>query len=1066
MQKYDVLTDIEHVLKRPDTYGGSTTEETWYVMVSGEYKPLVINPMLLKIFDEAIVNAADNFTRKSGTTEIRVEVDQAKGVFSIYNNGATVPVVKHDKKDALTGKKIYTPEMVFFRLRAGQNFDDDTKRYEGGRNGIGIKLASIFSVQSKVEIVDKRGRHYVQEYRDNMNTAQKPEIGTSDQSPFTRVTFQIDLSRFMSSDVALTSIPDDVFSLMRRRSIDIAACCEGVKVFFNGQRIQTTFEEYANRQLCDMPLLVSSKKHWSVAVGLTPEDADSKNVSFVNNVWTRDDGHHIDHVRDQVCKVLLDSSAVKKLGLKKSDIQKQLRFVVKSYLVNPTFNSQMKERMTLPIKSFDTQFVVTGPMRKQLLSGPLLERLQDVRDAKDGRKLKKNDGKKVRTMNILKLTDAKKAGTAESSKCTIIFTEGDSALALALAGLSVVDKKYYGAFPLKGKILNGEKASKKQWADNAVIQNVIKILGLKHGHQYTSAKDLRYGHIIIMSDQDVDGFHIRGLVKCIFGSHWPELLTVPGFIQVMKTPLVKAFRGKQFVREFFNETTAAEYQTTHQAMTYKYYKGLGTSTSAEAKEYFRNLNRYVFNMEGDPAWLKRAYAENTTFRKELSAVPPAINDGKTYEDFVRGPFATYIRADNVRKITANEDGLKVVQRKILYTFLKKRYTSEQKVAQMAGIIANFTHYHSGEENIAKAIVKMAQKFIGSNNLPILKDNGQFGTQHAGGKDAAAARYINTELQDWVTLAFRHEDLEVLEYSKIDGKLAEPDVFVPIIPFVLVNGSCGLGTAWVSDIPPHNPVELIHLVRNRINGVITKIPMPWTKDHLGEYFRNDGKLFNKGVWKVEGTTVTISELPVGTWTECVEAILKNPKTKFEFDSIEENHTDVTVSFTIRGVKDIDKLVSALKLIKPVRENYVVFQNKVLIDSTVENILDHHHATRLALYTKRKTHQLASLEASRLDHAAKLKFIEACITGNIPLSTATDQELLIACNEQDVDPKYLDIGLRELTDRKIKELRRSIKSNAQQQSLLTKTSEHDMWLRELGELETKLAGKKKRDFADVV
>ena len=331
-------------------------------------------------------------------------------------------------------------------------------------------------------------------------------------------------------------------------------------------------------------MFYSEKKHWSVAVGLADRDIETKNTSFVNNVWTRNDGHHVDHVIDEICKTLLESQLVKRMGLKKNDIKKQLRVVMKCYIINPTFNSQMKERMTLPVKKFDTHFKMTGPLKKQLLNGPLIERLQQIKDEKDGRQMKKNDGKKVKNLSILKLTDAKKAGTAKSNQCTLILTEGDSALALALAGLSVVKTDYYGAYPLKGKILNGEKANKKQWAENAVIQNVIKILGLKHGVKYTSTSQLRYGHVLIMSDQDIDGFHIRGLVKSIFSSHWKELLTMPGFIQVMKTPLVKAFQGKRFVKEFFDEKEAQKYQETHSSYRFKYYKGLGTSTAAEAKE--------------------------------------------------------------------------------------------------------------------------------------------------------------------------------------------------------------------------------------------------------------------------------------------------------------------------------------------------------------------------------------------------------------------------------------------------------------------------------------------------
>lgn len=1073
--KYNVLTDIEHVLKRPDTYGGSVTEETWKINLNGTIHTATIVPMLFKIFDEALVNAADNYTRKAGTTYIHIRVDRELGTFSVMNNGKTVPVKKHPIKDVLTGEKIYTPEMVFFRMRAGQNFDDNEMRYEGGRNGIGIKLASIFSHESNVYCNDGK-RAIDMHYEKNMTKRLSvTECASTDpQHMETYCEFNIDLTRFSINDKSLSKIPDDVFMLMQRRVFDIQACCEGATVRFNDVPIEhKTFKEYAMKQLGTEPLFYSEKKHWSVAVGLEDRDTETKNTSFVNNVWTRNDGHHVDHVKDEICKCLMQSQIVKRMGLKKRDIIKQIRVVMKCYLANPTFNSQMKERMTLPIKKFDTQFKMTGPLKKQLLSGPLIQRLQEIRDEKDGRKLKKNDGKKVKNLSILKLTDAKKAGTNRSDQCTLILTEGDSALALALAGLSVVKNDLFGAYPLKGKILNGEKANKKQWSDNTVIQNVIKILGLKHGVKYTSTKDLRYGHILIMSDQDVDGFHIRGLVMSMFSSHWRELLSIPGFIQVMKTPLVKAFNRKRLMKEFFDEEAAKSYQREHPTYTYKYYKGLGTSTAKEAKEYFSNLDQYRFNMTGDPMPLKRAYGDDTTFRKELSARPPEQTDGKTYADFVNGPYATYVRADNVRKIPNIFDGLKVVQRKILYTFIKKNYKKEQKVAQMAGIIAKETQYHSGEDNISKAIINMAQEFVGSNNLPLLKANGQFGTRHCGGNDAAAPRYINTELHDYVKYIFPEADLPVLSYTPVDGQVVEPDEFVPIIPWVFVNGICGLGTGWVSDIPQHNPLKLIALTRymireqrflNDINE--WQEEAIWTKDHNGYYKREDGKLYSYGNYKIQGDTLIISELPVGVWTEKIEHQLKNPKSKLEFSKVEESHTDTTIQFVIKGVKDMQKMIGALKLKKLVRENYVVFQDGRIVNKAFPHIMNTFIGKRRWLYVHRKEYHLKQLDLKQKEMSDKMKFIEACIAGNIPLTTASNLDLIAACMEYGVNEKYLDINLRDLTKDKVDKLKKSIAIAKKDFDKLKNTIPEDIWEKELNELERLLNPKsKKRSYIDL-
>ena len=160
--------------------------------------------------------------------------------------------------------------------------------------------------------------------------------------------------------------------------------------------------------------------------------------------------------------------------------------------------------------------------------------------------------------------------------------------------------------------MNGYKCSPKNGEKNAQISDIIQILGLK-----TTTKDvskLRYHHVLVMADQDTDGYHIRGLVMALFGSHYPELLSIKGFIKIMKTPLIKAFNGKTEITEFFDERTAENYRLSHPSYTYKYYKGLGTSTSAEAKKYFQKLNNYVFDMSGSKLWLDQAFGDEENIK--------------------------------------------------------------------------------------------------------------------------------------------------------------------------------------------------------------------------------------------------------------------------------------------------------------------------------------------------------------------------------------------------------------------------------------------------------------------
>lgn len=284
--------------------------------------------------------------------------------------------------------------------------------------------------------------------------------------------------------------------------------------------------------------------------------------------------------------------------------------------------------------------------------------------------------------------------------------------------------------------------------------------------------------------------------------------------------------------------------------------------------------------------------------------------------------------------------------------------------------------------------------------------------------------------------------------------------------VLVNGICGLGTGWVSDIPQFNPLDIIEIVESKLKGFTPNELLPWTRNHLGKYTRTDGVLTSHGVYNVSGDTLSITELPVGVWTEKVEAQLKNPKSKLEFTKVEENHTDVTVQFTVKGIKDMDKMIKALKLEKNVRENYVVFSEGHLRTTTVANIIDTHYEKRLRLYHSRVDAQKKALLSEIQSMEGKLNFIEACINGKIPLTTATHDELVAVCTTLGVDSIHLDMKLRDLTKQNVVKLKQSIEEARGRHKVLCNTPVTDIWLKELQELKGSIGSEnKKRTVVDL-
>lgn len=369
-------------------------------------------------------------------------------------------------------------------------------------------------------------------------------------------------------------------------------------------------------------------------------------------------------------------------------------------------------------------------------------------------------GKKhAKLRGIPKLEDANNAGTRNSIECTLILTEGDSAKSLAVSGLGVVGRDNFGVFPLRGKMLNVREATHKQILENAEINNLIKILGLQYKKKYVSIDDLktlRYGKLMIMTDQDQDGSHIKGLLINFFHHNWPELLRLP-FLEEFITPIVKATKksgAREIAECFYSLPEFEEWKSkTENWMTYriKYYKGLGTSTSAEAKTYFSDMKRHQikFRHESDQddyailmafskkhveqrkEWLT-SWMEECKRRRELGLSEIYLYEKETkqvsYRDFVNKELVLFSNMDNERSIPSLVDGFKPGQRKVLFTCLKRNDRKEIKVAQLAGSVAEHSAYHHGEVSLMGTIIGLAQNFVGSNNLNLLLPNGQFGTR--------------------------------------------------------------------------------------------------------------------------------------------------------------------------------------------------------------------------------------------------------------------------------------------------------------------------------------------------
>jgi DNA topoisomerase-2 len=1032
--QYQKLTQLEHIIKRPDTYIGSVErlEKQMWVYNSEneaiESREISYVPGLYKIFDEILVNAADNKQRDKNMNEIKVWIDREKGEISVRNNGRGIPVEMHEKEG------IYIPEMIFGHLLTSSNYDDDEQKVTGGRNGYGAKLCNVFSTKFVLETVDsKQGKKYTQTWHDNMTKKDKAKITSVKSDDYTRITFYPDFSKFN-----MDKMDDDFEALAKRRVYDMAGTCPGVKVWLNDTRIKITkFKQYMemytkaiktesliNEGVENQVILTDNpNERWEI--GFAVSDGSFQQVSFVNSIATTSGGTHVNYVADQIINKLLEIVKKKNKGgvtLKPAQIRNHIFLFVNCLIVNPAFNSQTKEQLTTKASQFGSKCTLGDKFLKDIAKTEAVNNIMHFAQQKADQVLKKSDGNRRTRMSNTKLTDANKAGTKDGHRCTLILTEGDSAAMLALAGRAVVNQDLFGVFPLRGKMLNVRDASVDQISKNAEIQNIKQFMGLQHKKEYTDTKGLRYGHLMIMTDQDHDGSHIKGLLINFLQVQFPSLLKIPGFLLEFITPIVKVWKGDpkfpKAKRDFF---TMPEYEAWRQepghdkGWDHKYYKGLGTSDTRDAEIYFSDLDKHLKEFhtiqDHEKQLIDLAFSKKKADDRKMwlqNFVPGTYLDmsGKekiSYDDFINKELILFSMADNFRSIPSLVDGFKPGQRKILYTALRRNLKKDVKVVELAGSVSGLTAYSYGEASLQQTIIGLAQTFVGSNNINVLEPSGNFGSRLQGGSDAASARYIYTRLSPFARRIFNAHDEPLLTYNTDDGKTIEPETYVPVVPMVLINGADGIGTGWSTSIPNYNPEDVIENIRLRMAGSSKsdmKPMQPWFRGWKGEV-----EDIGNGRFRFTGTVtqtdkdneIEVTELPVRFWTQDfkahLEEIIKAEKTPSFIKDYSEYNTPEKVHFIItlddKGMKvSLDKgLIEQFKLSRTMATtNLVAFdgQGRIHKYETPLDIMEEFYHIRLAFYEKRKQYLLNEMQKELDKLSNQSRFIQMIIDGKLTVS----------------------------------------------------------------------------------
>ena len=985
---------------------------------------------------------------------------------------------------------------------------------------------NVYSKNFTVEGVDPHvGKKFVQRWSNNMRDREDPKITSSSlKTGYTCVSWTPDFEVF-----GMKGYTKDILSLLKKYVVDVAMTTR-VPVYLNGERIpvnnlldyaklyveadsedvdaedaESSVQEKGNEKV-----YLDSKTHEIV---LLPnyDTAEYRSISFVNGAYTPNDGVHVDAWSEEIFRPMVDKINKKNTTTKNGKTEssrpqinikdvKQFFYLFTSVKVpNPEFESQSKTRLEGP----EVKAVFPASKINSIMKWSTSEMIDNIINTRELTQLKKITSVKRRVTKIDKLTSANNEGTKKSHECILIVCEGDSAKTYGTTGIDVgvLGKKgrdFFGIYPLRGKILNVKKANFKQILANKVVMDLINALGLRYDVDYTDDKEyrtLRYGTLMTLTDADVDGFHILGLVLNVIHGLFPSLFKRDKpFVVHMCTPIAKVLDLKDKV--FFDEREYNNFMTeTGNKHKSKYYKGLGTSSRTEVKETFgQKIIEFVSSRDIDTSMEKvfndgRVYTNKR--KKWLDEYDP-----DSYKNFDNGKGVSQLTVSNFlnhymiqfgihaceRAIPHLMDGLKVVNRKIIYGCFKRKLKTDIKVASLAGYLTEHTKYHHGETSLQEAIKGMASCFTGGNNLPLLVRSGEMGSRLQGGKDSASARYVETHLDEIARMVFSEYDDCLLENVIDDGTVVEPKFYVPCIPMALVNPCSGIGEGWSTSIPGFNPLDLSKCVKmwlendgcsvNDDGDSIFPALVPWYRGFKGVIERvSEDKFISHGIIERTGDRkVVVRELPVGYWTEKFESRLQDLKVDKKIKGFRVGYTVCDVYFEIDEIEggivcdeDSLKLTKLLSI-----SNIVLFdENKTLQKfSSVDEIIDRFCRIKYSYIIKRKRTMLKDYKLNLDLNKNKKRFIEDIISKKLEVFMR-DEANVVRDMEDDGFMKYyrgseeggrssgyeylLQMHMRSFTSNKIKEIEKEMTRLSGLINTLKNTSERRLWMNDLDAFE---------------
>lgn len=880
----------------------------------------------------------------------------------------------------------------------------------------------------------------------------------------------------------------------------------------------------------------------------------NKVLSFANSIMTTEGGTHTERTYDMIIPPILDKvnevktkevkakgrkgkllDAKKKAAAKKKKAveapKKQLRrgdaknhmsYILSIRVNKPIYTSQTKEKLQMELPAFPIDDKFIG----KILKMNMMEDLESTLKAMKMHILTKTDGRKIKNIKLKDGFDANEAGGPDSNKCVLWIVEGKSALAYAVALLSRIPngRDWIGIYPVRGKFMNVGKAEPESILNNPEVATLKKLLGLKEGLPYNNEENyntLRYGKVMTMTDADKDGSHIKGLLFNFFYVLHPTLLEI-GYLVDYRTKYLRASKGKE-KKSFFTTSQFEDWKKEHQDLTgwsFEYFKGLGTAEEKDVVE--DSANPVTIQMTTDPdtnimfdiAFGKSRESqrkEMVRFYKESKKESFYIQQSMTFSTFFNKEFIGYVMESLDRAIPNASDGLKRCHRQILHAKNDKwgvTGSAKYKVAQFAGYIATCVEYQHNEECLSKAVIYMARDYVGANNLRLLLDRGQFGTRMFGGIDHSAPRYIFVSPTKVGLLIFRNDDAPILDYHDDDGIKVEPKAYYPIIPWALVNGFQGVGTAYSTTVLPYNPIEIVDYVLGMLNNTFSDnkrqlTPLiPWFKGYKGEVIlekdvkvveedeevllrpddeeeldlnkaeemeeheiesvdkattmvfsgKSDRVIIKGKISKSKKKNVcVVTEIPVGIPIVIYNYTLQLMQENKEIKSFIDRSTKDKVHFEVNME---GPSLNKLRLIRKVR-----LSNMVMLDEdgmprrfkNVEEYMEYFFAIRYKKYIERHAWTVSDMEHKLVNLNNRIRFMTEVVEGRLEVRNRPKNDILTDMEKLGIPGAILkDIKVYDLTKEKLNKALEKKKKDEEALEVYRSTHPATIWFKELSEL----------------